>query len=107
MLVTDTGLVRSAGRRHSERRARCAEVGGAMLIARACYVTFALAMLVPGPAWAQDGLSGIVPKLIFEGITTAGGTAPGNPHAGHFTLWNPTAAADGGSSQAGSLVNQE
>ena len=48
-----------------------------------------------------QGLADLVPDLILNGITLPGGAAPGNPHAGHFTLGNPTA----GGSQAASRVD--
>ena len=58
---------------------------------------------IPKPASAQDGsLSTLVPDLIPRGVTLPGGDAPGNPHAGHFTLGNPTT----GGSQATSQVDQ-
>lgn len=69
------------------------------------FSVFVLVGLValPLPAAAQDGsLSTLVPNLILRGITLPGGDAPGNPHAGHFTLGNPTT----GGLQATSQVDQ-
>jgi Putative MetA-pathway of phenol degradation len=51
------------------------------------------ATLVPLAAHAQSvdtGLAHIVEDLILTGIRLPGGAAPGNPHAGHFTLGDPT-----------------
>jgi hypothetical protein len=53
----------------------------------------AAAIAVPLPVHAQttgDGLAHLIPNLILRGITLPGGDAPGNPHAGHFTLGDPT-----------------
>jgi hypothetical protein len=36
------------------------------------------------------GLARLVPNLILQGITLPGADDPGRPHAGHFTLGNPT-----------------
>ena len=46
-------------------------------------------LAVPMPLHAQ-GLANLVPDLILTGITLPGAEAPGRPHAGHFTLGNPT-----------------
>jgi len=51
-------------------------------------------------------LANLVPKLILEGITTAGGAAPGSPHAGHFTLEDPTFGGSQGASQIGTVGQQ-
>ena len=49
------------------------------------------ALLVPSPLHAQsDGLANLVSDLILKGITLPGADNPGRPHAGHFTLGNPT-----------------
>ena len=61
-------------------------------------------VLVPRPCEAQ--LSNLVPKLILEGITTAGGENPGFPHAGHFTLENPTFGNSQPTSQIGTVGQQ-
>lgn len=58
-----------------------------------------LACAAPRPAAAQD-LAFLVPDLILLDIRTEGGN-PGSPHAGHFTLGNPTS----GGSQAGSRAD--
>jgi hypothetical protein len=53
----------------------------------------AAALLLPRVAHAQSsdtGLAHIVENLILTGIRLPGGVAPGNPHAGHFTLGDPT-----------------
>jgi len=67
-----------------------------------CVLTV-MAMLVPVAAAAQSangrGLAHLVPDLILDGITLPEAGAPGNPHAGHFTLGDPTF----GGSQAGSI----
>jgi hypothetical protein len=62
-----------------------------------------IAALVPVAATAQssDGIASLVPDLILDGITLPEAGAPGNPHAGHFTLGNPTF----GGSQAASIPN--
>jgi outer membrane putative beta-barrel porin/alpha-amylase len=67
------------------------------------YVLVVMATLVPTAATAQtaNGLAHLVPDLILDGITLPEAGAPGNPHAGHFTLGNPTF----GGSQAGSIPN--
>jgi hypothetical protein len=52
-------------------------------------------LLLPSSANAQ-GLANLVSDLILRGITLPGADDPGRPHAGHFTLGNPTA---GGSQQ--------
>jgi hypothetical protein len=59
------------------------------------------ATLVPVAATAQSGggIARLVPDLILDGITLPEAGAPGNPHAGHFTLGNPTF----GGSQAASI----
>ena len=51
------------------------------------------AMAIPLPLHAQsndEGLANLVPNLILNGITLPGADNPGRPHAGHFTLGNPT-----------------
>ncbi|HTI36397.1 MAG TPA: hypothetical protein VL484_02465 [Vicinamibacterales bacterium] len=60
--------------------------------------------MVPRPCEAQ--LSNLVPKLILEGITTAGGENPGLPHAGHFTLEDPTFGGSQAASQIGAVGQQ-
>ena len=57
--------------------------------------------MTPLPLRAQaneQGLAQLVPNLILTEIILPEAGAPGNPHAGHFTLGNPTF----GGSQAGS-----
>src|SRR5262245_42495306 len=63
----------------------------------------ALVLLVPHLCFAQssEGLAKLVPDLFLTGITLPGGGDPGSPHAGHFTLGNPTF----GGSQAASQIN--
>lgn len=61
-----------------------------------------IVLLVPFPAHAQSaagGLAQLVPDLILRGISLPGADDPGRPHAGHFTLGDPT--RDG--SQPGSI----
>ena len=51
------------------------------------------AIVLPQVAQAQTnatGLAHLVENLILDGIHLPGGAAPGNPHAGHFTLGDPT-----------------
>ena len=49
------------------------------------------ALAVASPVHAQtDGLANLVSDLILKGITLPGADNPGRPHAGHFTLGNPT-----------------
>jgi Putative MetA-pathway of phenol degradation len=69
---------------------------------RTC-VCVIIATLVPVAAAAQsdEGIANLLPDLILRGITLPEAGAPGNPHAGHFTLGNPTY----GGSQAGSIPN--
>ena len=58
------------------------------------------ALMTPLPLQAQaheHGLAQLVPNLILTDIVLPEAGAPGNPHAGHFTLGNPTF----GGSQAG------
>ena len=58
------------------------------------------ALLVPSPLHAQsDGLANLVSDLILKGITLPGADNPGRPHAGHFTLGNPTFGGSQGLSQ--------
>ncbi len=59
-----------------------------------------LALALPTPARAQDGLATLVSDLILKGITLPGADNPGRPHAGHFTLGNPTFGGSQGASQA-------
>jgi hypothetical protein len=54
-------------------------------------------------AQSEPRLSALVSGLIFEGITLPGGDDPGRPHAGHFTLLNPTF----GGSQSNSKVSHD
>src|SRR5688500_8750871 len=57
-----------------------------------CGLALALAaMALPLHAQSNDeGLANLVPNLILNGITLPGADNPGRPHAGHFTLGNPT-----------------
>lgn len=61
-------------------------------------------VMIPRPCEAQ--LSNLVPRLILEGITTAGGSDPGTPHSGHFTLENPTFGGSQTLSQIGTVGQQ-
>src|SRR5688572_15114330 len=47
----------------------------------------------------DKGLAHLVPDLILEGITLPGAGDPGSPHAGHFTLGNPTFGGSQGASR--------
>jgi hypothetical protein len=61
------------------------------------------AMSLPHVAQAQStdtGLSRLLSDLILTGIRLPGGAAPGNPHAGHFTLGDPTFGGSQTASQA-------
>ena len=64
-------------------------------------VLVAIATLLPSVASAQssEGISDLLSHLILDGITLPEAGAPGAPHAGHFTLGNPTF----GGSQPGSI----
>lgn len=63
-----------------------------------CILVAALA--VPTPLHAQsDGLASLVSDLILRGITLPGADNPGRPHAGHFTLGDPTFGGSQGPSQ--------
>src|SRR5262245_14085711 len=66
-------------------------------------VVVVVAALLPVTASAQSAskLAHLAPDLILDGITLPEAGAPGNPHAGHFTLGNPTF----GGSQQGSIAN--
>jgi hypothetical protein len=66
---------------------------------------FLLGVLV-NPHRCDAQLSNLVPKLILEGVTTAGGAAPGAPHAGHFTLEDPTFGGSQPASQIGTVGQQ-
>jgi hypothetical protein len=41
-------------------------------------------------AQSNDGLGRLIPNLVLQGVTLPGADDPGRPHAGHFTLGNPT-----------------
>jgi hypothetical protein len=50
-------------------------------------------LATPIPSFAQSneaGLANLVPDLLLTGITLPGADDPGRPHAGHFTLGDPT-----------------
>ncbi len=66
--------------------------------------TILVLLMIPRPCEAQ--LSNQVPRLILEGITTAGGSDPGTPHSGHFTLEDPTFGGSQGASQIGAVGQQ-
>lgn len=61
-----------------------------------------LVLLVPRLSLAQssEGLAKLVPDLFLTGITLPGGSDPGSPHAGHFTLGNPLFGGSQPASQA-------
>lgn len=66
------------------------------------WLPIVLLVVVPFPAHAQSaagGLAQLVPNLILKGISLPGADDPGRPHAGHFTLGDPTL----GGSQAASV----
>ena len=64
-----------------------------------CLAIAGLAVPLPLHAQSNEGiLANLVPDLILKGITLPGAGDPGRPHAGHFTLGNPTF----GGSQPGS-----
>jgi hypothetical protein len=59
-------------------------------------------MMTPLPLQAQangHGLAHLVPNLILTEIVLPGASDPGRPHAGHFTLGNPTFGGSQGASQ--------
>src|SRR6185436_18733550 len=68
---------------------------------RVSLLVFAAALLLARPVTAQsnEGVAHLVTNLILNGIQLPGADSPGNPHAGHFTLGDPTL----GGSQAGSI----
>src|SRR5436190_8957716 len=66
--------------------------------------TILILVMLPRPCEAQ--LSDLVPRLILEGITTAGGSDPGTPHSGHFTLEHPTFGGSQSASQIGVIGEQ-
>jgi hypothetical protein len=56
-----------------------------------CLAIAGLAFPIQLSAQSQgEGLASLVPDLILRGITLPGADNPGRPHAGHFTLGNPT-----------------
>ncbi len=72
---------------------------------RRLVITLAI-VLLPATTSAQSSGSGdvanLLTDLILRGIVLPGGDLPGNPHAGHFTLLNPTF----GGSQAASIPSE-
>jgi hypothetical protein len=69
-----------------------------------CWCLAIAGLAVPLPLHAQSnqgGLANLVPDLILRGITLPGASDPGKPHAGHFTLGNPTF----GNSQGDSIAD--
>jgi hypothetical protein len=70
-----------------------------MSLQKCVFVTLATLLPVAAAAQSADGIARLVPDLILDGITLPEAGAPGNPHAGHFTLGNPTF----GGSQPGSI----
>jgi hypothetical protein len=71
------------------------------MMKRSCWLITLFVVLIPRCSSAQ-GLAGLIPDLVLKGITLPGAADPGSPHAGHFTLGNPTF----GGSQPGSLTDQ-
>jgi hypothetical protein len=72
------------------------------MILRRCGIVSVLTLLLPAAASAQsqgEGLAKLVPDLILTGITLPGAGDPGTPHAGHFTLGNPTFGGSQGASR--------
>jgi hypothetical protein len=59
----------------------------------------ALGLLLCGARASAQELSSLIPDLILRGITLPGAADPGSPHAGHFTLGNPTFGGSQGASQ--------
>lgn len=58
-----------------------------------CWSLAIVGLAVPTSLNAQsnrENLSNLVPDLFLTGITLPGADDPGRPHAGHFTLGNPT-----------------
>jgi hypothetical protein len=70
-----------------------------MRFERCVFVMVATLIPVAAAAQSSEGISRLLPDLILGGITLPEAGAPGNPHAGHFTLGNPTF----GGSQAASI----
>jgi len=67
---------------------------------RVCLLILVFASLVARPVAAQSSdVAHLVTNLILRGIQLPGADSPGNPHAGHFTLGDPTL----GGSQQGSV----
>jgi len=70
-----------------------------------CYWLPIVCLAIPTSLNAQtasEGLAQLVPSLILRGIRLPGGELPGSPHAGHFTLGDPTL----GNSQSGSIPDE-
>jgi hypothetical protein len=66
------------------------------------WLALAVLMMTPLPLRAQandERLAHLVPELLLRGITLPGAGDPGSPHAGHFTLGNPTFGGSQGLSQ--------
>jgi hypothetical protein len=67
-----------------------------------CSLFAIVVLMTPLPLTAQShggGLATLIPDLILTGITLPGASDPGSPHAGHFTLGNPTFGGSQGASQ--------
>lgn len=70
-----------------------------MSLQKCVFVIAATLAPVAAAAQSAEGIARLLPDLILNGITLPEAGAPGNPHAGHFTLGNPTF----GGSQATSI----
>ncbi len=68
-----------------------------------CWWLAIAGLCLPAPANGQSsggGLAHVIPELILRGITLPGAADPGRPHAGHFTLGNPTFGGSQAASRA-------
>ena len=61
-----------------------------MTLQKCVFVVLATLAPVTAAAQSAEGIAHLLPDLILRGITLPEAGAPGNPHAGHFTLGNPT-----------------
>ena len=74
------------------------------------WLAFAVLMTSPLPVLAQTSggnLAALVPTLVLSGITLPGASDPGSPHAGHFTLGNPTFGGSQAASQVDSVAEEQ
>ena len=71
------------------------------LTTRLLVMTVAAVTCAASRASAQDeAIANLVPDLILRGVTLPGAGDPGTPHAGHFTLGNPTFGGSQAASRA-------